>query len=202
MIKMKISELKTAVQSEEEARNNPEVRRELERTELANAIAIRIIKYRAENELSQTDLARQLGMHQSSIARLETGDHEPSLATLGKLAKGLGVEFHIDIETDGTVTLNPEESDRAAVPSQPDIVQVYLETIHAGMRAQLKSQEVLERAILLWEPSRLELPDLGNYLTRLRRLFVLRRAREGEDEVSLEEFERLIEGHLPRKANA
>jgi len=36
-------------------------------------------------------------MQQPAIARLEAGDHEPSLATLARLARGLGLEFHIDI---------------------------------------------------------------------------------------------------------
>ena len=36
-------------------------------------------------------------MHQPAIARLEAGDHEPSLTTLARLARGLGVEFHIDV---------------------------------------------------------------------------------------------------------
>ncbi|MHB1874172.1 MAG: helix-turn-helix domain-containing protein, partial [Streptosporangiaceae bacterium] len=31
------------------------------------------------------------------VARLEAGGHEPSLATLSRLARVLGVEFHIDI---------------------------------------------------------------------------------------------------------
>jgi len=45
-------------------------------------------------------LARLLGMHQPAIARLEAGDHEPSLATLSRLARVLGLEFHIDITPD------------------------------------------------------------------------------------------------------
>jgi transcriptional regulator with XRE-family HTH domain len=36
-------------------------------------------------------------MHQPAIARLEAGAHEPSLTTLARLARGLGVEFHIDV---------------------------------------------------------------------------------------------------------
>ena len=31
------------------------------------------------------------------IARLEAGDHEPSLTTLARLSRALGIEFHIDI---------------------------------------------------------------------------------------------------------
>jgi len=47
--------------------------------------------------LSQSALARRLGMQQPAIASLEAGDHQPSLATLARLAAGLGIEFHIDI---------------------------------------------------------------------------------------------------------
>jgi transcriptional regulator with XRE-family HTH domain len=43
-------------------------------------------------------------MQQPAIARLEAGDHQPSLATLARLAAGLGMEFHIDI-TPGTFEL-------------------------------------------------------------------------------------------------
>jgi len=31
------------------------------------------------------------------VARLEAGDHEPTFSTLERLARGLGIEFHIDI---------------------------------------------------------------------------------------------------------
>jgi DNA-binding XRE family transcriptional regulator len=50
--------------------------------------------------LSQTALARLLGMHQPAIARLKADDHQPSLATLSRLARVLSLEFHIDIAPD------------------------------------------------------------------------------------------------------
>jgi ribosome-binding protein aMBF1 (putative translation factor) len=96
----KVSELKTAGQVAAEELADPEIRREHERTALAHAVAMRVIGYRINNGLSQTGLARLLGMHQSAIARLEAGDHEPSLATLSRLARVLEVEFHIDITPD------------------------------------------------------------------------------------------------------
>jgi ribosome-binding protein aMBF1 (putative translation factor) len=96
----KVSELKTAGQVAAEELADPEIRREHERTALARAVAMRVIGYRINNGLSQTGLARLLGMHQSAIARLEAGDHEPSLATLSRLARVLEVEFHIDITPD------------------------------------------------------------------------------------------------------
>ena len=96
----KVSELKTAAQIAAEELADPEIRREHERTALAHAVAMRVIGYRINHGLSQTGLARLLGMHQSAIARLEAGDHEPSLATLSRLARVLGIEFHIDITPD------------------------------------------------------------------------------------------------------
>jgi ribosome-binding protein aMBF1 (putative translation factor) len=96
----KVSELKTAAQVAAEDLADPEVRREHERTTLAHAVAMRVIGYRIDHGLSQTALARMLGMHQPAIARLEAGDHEPSLATLSRLARVLGIEFHIDITPD------------------------------------------------------------------------------------------------------
>jgi len=58
---------------------------------------MRVIAYRVQNGLSQIALAGLLGMRQPHIARLEAGDHEPSLMTLRRLAHVLGIEFHIDI---------------------------------------------------------------------------------------------------------
>jgi DNA-binding XRE family transcriptional regulator len=97
---VKVSELKTAAQIAALELADREIRREHDRTALAHAVAMRVIGYRVEHGLSQTALARVLGMHQPAIARLEAGDHEPSLATLSRLARFLGVEFHIDITPD------------------------------------------------------------------------------------------------------
>lgn len=96
----KLSELKTAPQVREELLHDPQVRDEHERTALAHAVALRLIRYRVNHDLTQTALGRQLGMTQSAIARLEAGDHEPSLSTLARLARKLEMEFHIDITPD------------------------------------------------------------------------------------------------------
>ncbi len=94
---VKLSELRSAEAIAAEELRDPQVRREYERTAFANAVAIRIVRYRAKHGLSQTALARQLGMRQPAIARLEAGEHEPSLTTLARLAQGLGIDFSIDI---------------------------------------------------------------------------------------------------------
>lgn len=93
----KLSQLSTAEQIAAEELRDPDVRREHERTALAHAVAMRLIRYRTEHGLSQTALARQLGLQQPAVARLEAGDHEPSLATLARLARGLGIDFSVEI---------------------------------------------------------------------------------------------------------
>ena len=55
------------------------------------------ILYRVQHELSQTALAKLLGVKQPQVARLEAGEVTPSIDTLTRLASRLGLEFHIDI---------------------------------------------------------------------------------------------------------
>lgn len=93
----KLSQLRTAAQIRSEDLANDDVRAEHIRTTLARAVAMRVLAYRVEHGLSQTALARELGMQQPAVARLEAGDHEPTFSTLERLARGLGIEFHIDI---------------------------------------------------------------------------------------------------------
>jgi ribosome-binding protein aMBF1 (putative translation factor) len=76
---------------------NPDFREEWDRTALAREVANRVVAYRAEHGLSQAALARRLEVSQPLIARLEAGEHEPTLSTLARLARQLDLEFHIDI---------------------------------------------------------------------------------------------------------
>jgi ribosome-binding protein aMBF1 (putative translation factor) len=92
---MKLSELKTTEQVLDEQQQDPEFRAEWDRTAFARDVALRIVRYRTENKLTQTALARKLGMTQSVVARLESGDQPPSIATLAKLTKLTGMEFDI-----------------------------------------------------------------------------------------------------------
>ena len=89
--------IKTASESLKERLRDPAFRQEWERTALARAVALRLAEYRSDNALSQSALARKLEMQQPAIARLEAGDHNPSVDTLMRLSRGLGLDFHIDI---------------------------------------------------------------------------------------------------------
>ncbi len=81
----------------EEQLQDPEFRREWNRLRLANAVSLQILRYRAKHKLSQTALAKKLGMKQSAISRLEAAEHNPSFETLCRLAGVLGIEFLVDI---------------------------------------------------------------------------------------------------------
>ena len=86
---VKLSELRTAGEIHEQDMRDLDYRREYERTRLANDVAIKVIQYRVSHGLSQAELGRKLGMRQPHVARLESGEHEPSLVS----------ENHIDLGT-------------------------------------------------------------------------------------------------------
>lgn len=76
---------------------DPEFREEWERTALARWLAVEVSHHRAEHGLSQRQLAERLNVHQSDVARMETGGHTPTLDRLIRVAKGLDIELMIDI---------------------------------------------------------------------------------------------------------
>jgi ribosome-binding protein aMBF1 (putative translation factor) len=98
---VKVSELKTHGEVVRDNLSDPEFADAWDRAALARSVATRVVAYRAEHGLTQTALARQLRMQQPAVARLESGEHTPSLDVLWRLASRLGVEFHIDITARG-----------------------------------------------------------------------------------------------------
>jgi DNA-binding XRE family transcriptional regulator len=55
-----------------------------------------IIQARTDQNLTQRELAEKIGLKQSNISRLESGNYNPSLDFLKKVADGLGKELHIE----------------------------------------------------------------------------------------------------------
>lgn len=98
---MRLSDMKTAGEVLAEDLQDPEFREEWERTALAREVANRVVAYRAEHNLSQEALGRLLGISQPAVARIEAGEHEPSLLRLKQLSRCLDMEFHIDITQQG-----------------------------------------------------------------------------------------------------
>lgn len=57
----------------------------------AQRMAMRLKRMRKAAGLSQEGLARKAGLSLGYIARLEIGRHDPTVSTVRKLAKALGV---------------------------------------------------------------------------------------------------------------
>jgi len=104
---MKLSDMKTNDELiADELPTDPEFRAVWERTALARAVAVAIVRYRAENDLSQRELADRLGMKQPQVARLEIGEVNPGMDTLMRISSRLGIEFTIDVRPAGAPARN------------------------------------------------------------------------------------------------
>ena len=55
-------------------------------------ITSRIKKLRQQNGMTQSDLAKKAGLNTNSYAKIERGERTPSIKTLEKLFKALGVK--------------------------------------------------------------------------------------------------------------
>jgi DNA-binding XRE family transcriptional regulator len=68
---------------------------ELRMFETSYRLAGQLIRRRRELHMTQQQLAIASGIHQSEISRIETGNGNPTLKTLGALTSALGVELSI-----------------------------------------------------------------------------------------------------------
>lgn len=100
---------------EERFQKDPEARDRWNETALARAVAMEVLRYRIEHKLSQRALGRQLRMPQPQIARLELGEHNPSIEMLQRLAKGLGQRFILTITP-------PDHPDDLALPAGAEVL--------------------------------------------------------------------------------
>ena len=77
--------------------NNPEVQNELKINEAEYRIIEEIIMARKEKNLTQKDLAELIGTKQSNISRLESGNYNPTIDFLNKIALAVGKELKVSI---------------------------------------------------------------------------------------------------------
>jgi len=74
---------------------NKAVRKEYDALATEFIIAEAIIEKRLEKGMSQSELANKIGTKQSAISRLESGNYNPSVKFLEKIAKALGAKLTI-----------------------------------------------------------------------------------------------------------
>jgi DNA-binding XRE family transcriptional regulator len=76
---------------------NEEVLNELKRNEAEYRIIEEIITARKEKNITQKELAALIGTRQSNISRLESGNYNPSLEFLNKVAHAVGKKLEVKI---------------------------------------------------------------------------------------------------------
>ena len=91
----------TYEQLKAKALENPLVRAEFERIEREEMPALdAVLKARKESGMSQTDIAKIMGVSPPAVSRLEnalvTGKRSPSIATLRKYAAAMGKRLVFD----------------------------------------------------------------------------------------------------------
>lgn len=64
-------------------------------------IVRQIIAERTNQNMTQKEFAEKIGMKQSHVSRLESGNYNPTVEFLQKIAKGLGKELHIEFRSPG-----------------------------------------------------------------------------------------------------
>jgi transcriptional regulator with XRE-family HTH domain len=114
-----------------EALQNAEVRAQWEQTRLARDVALWLVRHRGEHGLTQSALAQQLGWKQPVVARLERGDHEPSMATLQHLVRTLGGSARISIDGDNVrlVVRRPRSLRRLRMPASLESLEDAAHTV-------------------------------------------------------------------------
>ena len=80
----------------EKLNEDGDFRAEWQRTAFGRHVAAELIRYRAEHKLSQSALARHLGISQPRVATLESGEHNPRIETLIDITRRTGIEFVFD----------------------------------------------------------------------------------------------------------
>ncbi|MDR1564244.1 MAG: helix-turn-helix transcriptional regulator [Oscillospiraceae bacterium] len=88
--------MRTHAQVFEKFMDNPEFVEEYEALRPHYEIVAQVICARNEQGLTQEALAERTGIQRSNISRLESGNYNPSVDFLTRIAQGLGLELHIE----------------------------------------------------------------------------------------------------------
>ena len=77
--------------------SDPEVKKEYDRLAPRYGVISQLISARLNKGLTQKDVADKLGTKQSAIARLESGNTNPSIEFLQKIATVMGYKLTVQI---------------------------------------------------------------------------------------------------------
>lgn len=74
---------------------NEEVGNDFELADILYNIAIKIFDNRIDRGLNQSEFAKLLGISQSMVSKLESGEYNPTVEQLHKISKKLNLKFDI-----------------------------------------------------------------------------------------------------------
>lgn len=83
--------------NKERALSNPLVKKAYEENKLEYELAASLIAARSKAKLTQEEVANKMATTQSFIARLESGQHFPSIKSLQKYARATNQEISITL---------------------------------------------------------------------------------------------------------
>ena len=76
---------------------DPEAKKEYDRLGPRFQLIRSIIQKRIEKDISQKELAERMGTKQSALSRLESGEYNPSLSFMQRVAEALDSKLEIKI---------------------------------------------------------------------------------------------------------
>lgn len=95
-------------QFREKLLEDPETREAYQARRPAYAFAVQLAELRRQKGLSQAALAKQAGMTQSEVARIETAEASPTFDTMARLLAAAGADLDIKFrDTDGKLVRLP-----------------------------------------------------------------------------------------------
>jgi DNA-binding XRE family transcriptional regulator len=77
--------------------SDPEVLREYEAHKAEFEVAMALIKARLAAKMTQADVAKRMHTSQAQIARLESGQHFPSISSIHKYAQAVNKKINLSI---------------------------------------------------------------------------------------------------------
>ena len=89
---VKFEEIKEKLLQEEEFKY------EYEKLKPRYEIISQLIEVRSEKKITQEELAKMVGTQKSNISRLESGNYNPTINFLKRIAKALGKELYVEFK--------------------------------------------------------------------------------------------------------
>lgn len=97
------------------ARKNEDVRKSYTEEELKSEIANSVKKIREDLNLSQVQFAERVGVHRSTISKIESKDLNVSLTTLNSIADKCGYDFAFTLKKREDLEINGLQSKREMI---------------------------------------------------------------------------------------